>query len=372
MKHPSLYLDWYVRVPNVKYDFRSSGLAYFRHDINLGEVDISVNYDRGNPEALNQIARWYGVKPENVFVSSEGASGQNARVIRCLAERNPKKTEAIVEFPTYEPLLRAAQEHFRTVKRLVRCEKDNYRLDADQLRKKVSEKTGLLVITNPQAPTGAIADRNELKEITDVANEDGFYVLCDEIYAEFDRKTVPTLFLVDPEVGITTTSFTKAYGLGGLKLGTALVREDLVNELYTDVVNTVGNTPNVLQIAAAKLLADGKGSLERHKHKWTRLKKETEKWMAKVELEHYPSRLGVAYWVKLPVRDTHKWINEETIPKYSLAMVPGAFFLFKNDYTLATSDMIRLGIGGINPDSPILHEALSVLERSLKQHKAET
>ena len=122
MKHTSLYLDWYIHVPNVKYDFRSSGIGYFKDDLTLGEVDLSVNYLHGNPETTKLLGQRYHVQPENVFISSGGASGQNAQVIRYLAERNVKKNEAVVEYPTYEPLLRQVQEHFPRVKRLERKE----------------------------------------------------------------------------------------------------------------------------------------------------------------------------------------------------------------------------------------------------------
>jgi aspartate/methionine/tyrosine aminotransferase len=371
MRHPSLYLDWYIHVPKLKYDFRSSGIIYFRHSMNLGDIDFSVNYAEGNPEALEQTAKWYDVKPENVFISSEGASGQNARIIRCLAEREPKKKEAIVEFPTYEPLLRATQEHFPIVKRLDRREKDGYRLDAERLEKIATKNTGLLVLTNPHAPTGAVSDRDELREIMDVAHNHGFFVLCDEIYAEFDRAIVPTLFSIEPEMGIVTTSFTKAYGLGGLKLGVALAGQSLVDELYTDVLNTVGNSPNLVQIVAAELLGKAKKALQEHKHKWARLKKMTEDWLAETRLCYVPNKVSATYWVKLPIADTHKWIDQETIPKYSLAAVPGTFFLFGNYYKLAKSNMIRLGLGAIDPDGPMLNESLSALEAALKRSKTD-
>jgi aspartate/methionine/tyrosine aminotransferase len=372
MKHPSLYLDWYIHVPKVKHDLRSSGIAFFAHTLNLGDVDLSINYDHGNPEALKQLAQWYNVKQENVFISSEGASGQNSRVIRYLAEKNPKKKEAVVEYPTYEPLLRATQEHFPIVKRLERPERNGYKLDADKLRKLVSEKTGLLVLTNPHAPSGATSDRNELREIMRVANEHGFYVVCDEIYAEFDRKTVPTLFSIDPQLGIVTTSFTKAYGLGGLKLGTALAEKTLVNGLYDDVLNTVGNTPNIVQIVAAKLLAEAKEKLEKHKEKWIRLKTRTERRLTEMKLQFFPNKFGVTYWVQLPIKDVYKWINEYTIPRYSLAAVPGAFFLFRNNYRLTMSRMMRLGIGVMDPERRMLEDALTALETALKEHKTRT
>jgi aspartate/methionine/tyrosine aminotransferase len=370
LKHPSLYLDWYIHVPNIRYDFRSSGIVNFRRILNLGEVDLSINYAHGNPEAVKQVARRYNVKPENVFISGEGASGQNARIIRCLAERKPEKTEAIVEYPTYEPLLRAVQEHFSLVKRLDRKEKDAFTLDASTLRRIVSTKTGLLVLTNPHAPSGAVSDMIELEEVMDMAQEYGFHVLCDEIYAEFNRNAVPTIFSVNPELGVVTTSFTKAYGLGGLKLGIALARKQLVDELYTDVLNTVGNAPNIVQLVATELLAKSRDKLERHKQEWNRLKREAENWLTEMDLEHFPSKVGVTYWVRLPIKDTYKWVVEQTIPRYSLAAVPGTFFLFRSGYKLARSDMVRLGLGSIDPEEPELTKALDTLEMAINKHRS--
>jgi aspartate/methionine/tyrosine aminotransferase len=365
MKHSSLYLDWYFHVPGVKYDFRSSGIGYFKFKLDMGEVDLTANYAHGNPEAKDELAKWYSVQPENIFISSEGASGQNARIIRCMAERNPKKNEAVVEHPTYEPLLRQVQEHFKHVKRLDRQEKHAYRLDVDALRKVVSEKTGLFVLTNPHAPSGAISSANELRELMTLARERGFSVLCDEIYAEFDRKIVPTLFSIDPEYGIVTTSFTKAYGLGGLKLGVALASKQLVDELYMDVLNTVGSSSNITQIVAKELLSKGRENIERHKQKWNPLRNETEEWLSEKSFKFFPSKVGVAYWVQLPTADTYKWMNLHAIPHCGLAAVPGTFFLFKSGCRLRRSSMIRLSLGNIDPNRPNLAEGLEALEKAL-------
>jgi len=369
MKHPSLYLDWYDHVPKLKYDFRSSGVSDFKYDLALGEVDLSVSYLHGNPKAARLLAQRYHVQPENVFISSEGASGQNARIIRYLAEKHPRKNEAIVEYPTYEPLLRLAQEHFPTVKRLKRNDKLAYRLNADELREIASEKTGLLVLTNPHLPSGATSTASELKEITAVARECDFYVLCDEVYAEFSRNTTPTVFSVDRELGMVTTSFSKAYGLGGLRIGVALAEKEIVDELYLDAHNTIGGSSNIVEMVAVRLLTEGGEHLERHAQKWMRLKNETEEWLIEKSLEYFPNKIGVTYWVKLPIRDTYKWTSEHTIPRYSLAAVPGAFFHFKNDYTLTRSNMIRLGLGNINPDKPNLEEGLHALEKALSTYK---
>ncbi|NWF86662.1 pyridoxal phosphate-dependent aminotransferase [Candidatus Bathyarchaeota archaeon] len=368
MKHPSAYLDWYIHVPKVKYDFRSSGLGFFKYDLMLGEVDLSVNYANGNPEATKLLAKRYSVKPENVFISSEGTSGQNVRLLRYLAEKSKKK-EAIVEYPTYEPFLRQVQEYFPEVKRLERKENDAYRLDSTALRKLVSNKTGLFALTNPHAPSGATSNANELKEILTVARENDVHVLCDEIYAEFNRKTIPTVFSIDDELGIVTTSFTKAYGLGGLRFSVALAKEDLVKELYNDTLNTIGNSSNIVQLIAIELLTRGREKLEEHKRKWIRFKNETERWLNKNDFEYFPNKAGITYWIKMPTKETYQWINDHTIPKYSLAPVPGAFFLFKKGYKLVRTDKIRLGLGNINPDNPNLSEALGVLGKAVTSYK---
>ncbi len=368
MKHPSLYLEWYIRVPEVMYDFRASGVSRFKYRLVLGEVDFSVNYVHGNPRTPDLLAKRYQVQPKNVFVSAEGASGQNARVIRLLAEKNPKKTEAIVEYPTYEPLLRIVQEHFPVVKRLERKENDAYRFAADDLRRVASEKTGLILLTNPHLPSGAVLDSGKLREIVDVARESESYVVCDEIYAEFGRDAMPTIFSIDSDWGVVTTSFTKAYGLGGLRLGVTLASKELVDELYLDALNTIGSGSNLVEIVTQVLLTKGSEAIERHRRKWMRLKKEAEKWLNARGFDYFPNRFGVAYWVKLPMKDTHRWVNEHAIPHHSLAVVPGTFFLFKNNYKLARSNMVRLGLGNINPSGSDFHLALDALESAINTY----
>lgn len=368
MKHPSAYLEWYLSIPPLPHDLRSSGITGLKIHTDLGEVDLSKNYPHGNPETAKLLAQRYHTQPENIFITSEGATGQNTRIISYLAEKYPEKTEAIMEYPTYEPLLRLAQNHFKRIKKLERKSKEDYKLNADELRKIVSKKTAILIITNSHAPSGAISNTSELKEIFEVAHEYDFFVICDEIYAEFERKTIPTVFSVNSDHGIVTTSFTKAYGLGGLKLGIALAKKELVDGLYTDVLNTVGNSPNVVQLLASELLKK-RSFLEKYKNKWRMLKKETEQWLEGNSIAYCPNPCGVTYWAQLPIKDTYEWVNKHTIPKYHVVPVPGAFFLYKKDYKLARSSMVRLGIGNIRPDGSNLSEALEALKKAILSYK---
>jgi len=363
----SSYLDWYVKVPRLKHDLRSSGITNFKWKPDLGEVNFTQNYAHGNPEALRLIAKRYSVKPENVFISSDGTSGQNTRLMECLSSRK-NKTQVVVENPTYEPMLRQAQTYFKEVKRVVRKKEDDYRFDPDQLESAITDRTAALVMTNPHAPSGVSFSKKELHNIMEVARNHNCYVVCDEIYAEFDRENNVPMFSIDRELGIVTTSFSKAYGLGGLKAGFTLASKEIVDELYSNVFNTAGTNSNLVELALIDLLTNGKNAMERHKKKWIGLRNKTEKWLKQTDIVSYtPNSCGVVFWLETKIKDTYEWVNEYTVPKFSMAVVPGAFFLFK-EYEINQSSRVRLGIGNINPEKhDDLDNALQSLEEAQRK-----
>ena len=71
-----------------------------------------------------------------------------------------------------------------------------WRLDVDSLRKAVSSKTKLIVVTNPNNPTGYVLSDEEMREIVRVARKAGAWILSDEIYrgAEIDGPLTPTFY----------------------------------------------------------------------------------------------------------------------------------------------------------------------------------
>jgi aspartate/methionine/tyrosine aminotransferase len=331
----------------------------------LGEINFTTNYAHGNPKALRLLAERYKVKPENIFISSDGASGQNTRILELLSSRK-NKTEAIVEYPTYEPMLRQAQSYFRQIKRIERKEENNYKFDLDELEKTVSDKTAALVMTNTHAPSGISLSTTELREILDVARSHDCYVVCDEIYAEFDRATNPHMFSVDKEYAIVTTSFSKAYGQGGLKAGFAIASKTIIDELYMNVLNTSGTNSNLVELVLVDLLTEGKQAMETHKAKWLKLRLKTEEWLKETDsLSYTANKCGVVYWVETQLKDTYRWVNKLCIPKFSLAVVPGAFFLFKK-HEINKSNKLRLGIGTLNPmKTEALDNALQNLDKAV-------
>ena len=95
-----------------------------------------------------------------------------------------------------------------------------WRIDIDRLERLVSPRTKLIVICNPNNPTGARFEADDLDRIAAVADRHGSWILSDEIYrgAELDGRETPTMWGRSERV-IVTSGLAKAYGLPGLRIG---------------------------------------------------------------------------------------------------------------------------------------------------------
>jgi hypothetical protein len=101
-----------------------------------------------------------------------------------------------------------------------RGEGGRWRVDIDALARLVSSRTKLIIISNPNNPTGARIDAADLDGIAAIASRHGTWILSDEIYrgAELDGRETPSMWGRSDRV-IVTSGLSKAYGLPGLRIG---------------------------------------------------------------------------------------------------------------------------------------------------------
>jgi hypothetical protein len=95
-----------------------------------------------------------------------------------------------------------------------------WRVDLDALAGLASARTKLIIICNPNNPTGARFDAADLDGIAAIASRHGAWILSDEIYrgAELDGRETPSMWGRSDRV-IITSGLSKAYGLPGLRIG---------------------------------------------------------------------------------------------------------------------------------------------------------
>ncbi|MDE3177394.1 MAG: histidinol-phosphate transaminase [Pseudomonadota bacterium] len=109
----------------------------------------------------------------------------------------------------------------------------HYCADVDALLARVSDRTKLVFLANPNNPTGSMLPRGELKRLHAGLPPDALFVI-DAAYAEYveDAAYEPGVELVDSfENVVMTRTFSKAYGLAGARLGWAYGREFAIEAL---------------------------------------------------------------------------------------------------------------------------------------------
>ena len=100
-------------------------------------------------------------------------------------------------------------------------EEDGYLPDPDALRAACDDRTSLIVLNNPNNPTGALIDEPLLREIVEVARERDAWLFCDEVYRRLEHEPGTTAPSVADlyEKGVSSGSMSKSYSLAGLRTG---------------------------------------------------------------------------------------------------------------------------------------------------------
>src|SRR6266404_5383226 len=147
--------------------------------------------------------------------------------------------EVLIEYPAYGPILDIAHYLEANVKRFQRAEENGWAIDPAEIRRSVTPKTRLIMITNLHNPTSVLTPDPVLREIGEIARSIGALVLVDEGYLDAVYEGTPrTSFHLGPEF-VVTSSLTKVYGVSGLRCGWILAQPDLawkmrrLNDLYS-------------------------------------------------------------------------------------------------------------------------------------------
>lgn len=106
--------------------------------------------------------------------------------------------------------------------------------DVDTLTTLVNPRTKLIVICNPNNPTGSRIAAADLRAICDIAAKYGAWILSDEIYrgAELDGVETPSIWGMY-ERAIVTSGLSKAYGLPGLRIGWIAADPELIASFWS-------------------------------------------------------------------------------------------------------------------------------------------
>lgn len=245
MNTQSTYMHWAKTRPKVKYDLGLSGilnLPFSELEANIEDVDLNGDNSYGYGPLIDALAEHCAVPRECVVTISGGTSMANHLAMAAAIEHGD---EILIEQPTYEPLLALAEYFGAKIIRFSRSVENNYRVDVDEIARKITRRTRLIVLTNLHNPSSVLIDEETLRQIGEIARDAGARVLVDEVYLEAMFEAAPRSSAHLGPRFIATSSLTKGYGLSGLRCGWILAEPELAQRMRIlhDIFGAVGPHP---------------------------------------------------------------------------------------------------------------------------------
>ena len=118
-------------------------------------------------------------------------------------------------------------------------EENNYKLTPKLLKENMDENTRMVILIDPLNPLGSSYTEEELKEFAEIAKENNMYILHDITYKDFARNH----YLVEnyaPGQTLTIYSFSKIFGMAGLRIGGVISSKPIIDAIKNAVVNDLG------------------------------------------------------------------------------------------------------------------------------------
>ncbi len=252
----------------VDFNLSESGVLPFRVEEILQDsgdseafLSLALKYPEsdGSEELRQNIASWYGATADHVMVTNGGSEANFTALWGLLEEGD----HAAVMLPNYlqtwglSRAWAARTTGFHLAEAPGKGQGEaRWALDIEGLHRAVSRKTRLIVVTNPNNPTGAVLNQEEMDEVVRVARKARAWLLVDEIYrgAELNGPLTPTFWGRYDKL-LITSGLSKAFGLPGLRLGWIVAPPKTISKLrsYHDYTTL---TPTILSDRLARIVME--------------------------------------------------------------------------------------------------------------------
>ncbi len=216
-------------------------------------VDLIAADVNGYPPLVDAIAAHYGVDANRV-VTAPGCSAANFLAIAALVGAGDR---VLMEAPAYDQITGACRLLGAEVDYFDRRFDDGYGIDVETVRKQLTPRTKLIIVSTPHNPSGALINPATLAALNQLATDAKVFVLVDEVYLDATNILMTTPVGSPRAAGrytpaaligdrlISTSSLTKSYGLAGLRCGWIVTTAALAERMrrVRDVIDNIGAAP---------------------------------------------------------------------------------------------------------------------------------
>src|SRR5664280_1889660 len=131
---------------------------------------------------------------------------------------------------------------------------NDLRMTSEDITDAITDKTKAIILNSPSNPTGSVMRKEDIKSIAEIADDNGIYLISDEVYEKiiYDEKHhSPAKFC---ENGITINGFSKSYAMTGFRIGYVTANSEITEELLKIHQYTTACASSMVQKAALAAL----------------------------------------------------------------------------------------------------------------------
>ncbi|MCK5635932.1 MAG: pyridoxal phosphate-dependent aminotransferase [Thermoplasmatales archaeon] len=136
-------------------------------------------------------------------------------------------------------------------------EENEFRMNPDDIKARITDKTKLIIVNSPQNPTGSVMTKSELDDLAELAEEHDIFVVSDEIYSKMTYESdhfTPTSRDEAKERTVLLDGFSKYFAMTGWRLGFMVAPVEMVERLRDFLVSAVSCTAAFTQLAGVEAL----------------------------------------------------------------------------------------------------------------------
>jgi aspartate aminotransferase len=173
-------------------------------------------------------------------------------------------------FPIYESMINFVGAKAVPIK--LREELD-FRLDVNELKSLITDRTKLIIINSPQNPTGGVLEKSDIADIAAAIGDRDIMILSDEIYSRllFEGRHHSIASIEDMrERTIILDGFSKTYAMTGWRMGYGVMRPDLAQHVARLMTNSNSCTASFTQVAGIEAIRGDQSSVEKMNREFMR------------------------------------------------------------------------------------------------------
>ena len=214
-------------------------------------------------------------------------------------------------------------------------EKDNYQIDIDEVKKSITSKTKMILLTNPNNPTTTVYGRENLEELCKLIVEYDLVAVVDQAFENtvFDEKEFVNIANLPGmwERTLSVFSISKGMGLSGFRVGYIVACEEIMDKLYASSVSVLGATSTLSQAVAIAAFKNDK-FIKEYRNKFDLRRKAAYEIINSVPGAHMMlPESGFYSWINVSELADSTRISNYLIEKASVAVNDGKTYGHQGD-----------------------------------------